>query len=287
MCAARASALQRRRRQLRLADRLLRHRRRALLDPRRARARRAGRRARRARRVTISSASHVERNVASTAAIVANRKPSMKSPKSAAPTQHADADPERRDLLLQLERRELDLELRDRRRVLGDLLGRAAEPAVRLALDWGGHGLSSRSPSRARSPRRAPRRSRGTGSGRRPSASPSAAAGARCGPDGACRVPPAGSSVGASPLRARLDQARLQLAQERGIVGERRADLRLDAAGGLRLLDERLELVGRATRPSDRPSSFLGGRLLRPSPRARSSTRARRAAIVEAAPRPA
>src|SRR5262249_25555221 len=59
----------------------------------------------------------------------------------------ADAEAERRDLLLQLERGELGLEVDERARRLGDLLYGRAEAAVGCRLrirPWGGHGLSSR-----------------------------------------------------------------------------------------------------------------------------------------------
>ena len=49
---------------------------------------------------------------------------------------------------------------------------------------------------------------------------------------------------GCSPFARALIEARLELAQESGIVGERLADLRLDAAFALGVLHERLELVG-------------------------------------------
>ena len=94
--------------------------------------------------VTISSASQVDRNVASAAAIVAKTKPRPKNAKSAAPTPRPIPTAERGHLLLQLERRELDLEPRDRRGVLGDGLRRAADSAVRRCCsDSGGVGMAS------------------------------------------------------------------------------------------------------------------------------------------------
>src|SRR4051812_45533218 len=64
---------------------------------------------------------------------------------------------------------------------------------------------------------------------------------------GGCVARTAGRLVGGRVARrASLDQARLQLAQELRILGERLADLGLDAAGSLCLLDERVELIGRA-----------------------------------------
>ena len=68
---------------------------------------------------------------------------------------HADPDTERSNLALDLEQRELELETRQRARVLGDLLGR--RPYAVLSL-LGGHGLSSRAPSRERYRQRMPRR---------------------------------------------------------------------------------------------------------------------------------
>jgi hypothetical protein len=87
-------------------------------------------------------------------------------------------------------------------------------------------------------------------------------------------------------LGARRDQARLQLAEELRVVGERGADLRLDAAASLRLLDDRLELVGGgldclvAAR-----HRFVGGSS--PVATRQIFDASLRAAIVEAAPIPA
>ena len=177
--------------------------------------------------MTISSASQVGRNVASTAATVANSEAEHEEPED----RRADAEPdaERRaptTFFFSSSAGELELEPRDRRCVLGDLLGRAAETAVRAGASsylsrGGGHGPSSRSPLRARSRRRAQRRARATGSARRPASRFGGFGRASCGPEGAVRVPPAGSSVGRLALRARLDQARLQLAEEVRVVGQR------------------------------------------------------------------
>ena len=61
--------------------------------------------------------------------------------------QEAGAEPEARDLRLQLQACELHLESRQRARVLGDLLGRGSDSqAISLA---GVHVPSSRSPSQA------------------------------------------------------------------------------------------------------------------------------------------
>ena len=60
--------------------------------------------------VTISSASQVARKVASPAAIVAKRNPKAKTAKTAAAGREADPDADRGELLLELERRQLELE---------------------------------------------------------------------------------------------------------------------------------------------------------------------------------
>src|SRR4051794_5138398 len=86
--------------------------------------------------------------------------------------------------------------------------------------------------------------------------------------------------------RARLDQARLQLAEELRVLGERLADLRFHAAGSLCLLDERIELVGRALDGLVALRHFLVGGAS-PVVTCQIFDASRRAAIVEAAPSPA
>ena len=80
----------------------------------------------------ISSASHHGRNVASAGGDRREQERDHEERHQRRPDREADADPERRDLLLQLEARELELQPRDRRGVLGDLLRRSADAAVRL-----------------------------------------------------------------------------------------------------------------------------------------------------------
>ena len=92
---ARAIALQRLRRQLRLVDRLLGHGRCALLDLAHAPEPRIAATTKR-QSVTIRSASHVGRKVASPAATVAKQKPSAKSGERRRADAEPDADAERR-----------------------------------------------------------------------------------------------------------------------------------------------------------------------------------------------
>ena len=95
-------------------------------------------------------ASHQGRKVASPAATVANRKPSAKTADDGRSDAEPDADPERRQLLLELERRQLELEPDERARVLGDPLGESAEALGVGVSRVSGHYLSSRSPSPTR-----------------------------------------------------------------------------------------------------------------------------------------
>ena len=191
-------------------------------------------------------------------------------------------------LLLELECRKLELEPEDAPRVLGDSLRRArrGRRSGCGVSRGGGHAppvddLREHDP---RGERDADRRANGLS----PPLPPSAARRASCGPDGAT-APCAGLPVGRSlSLGARLDQARLQLAQELGIVGQRlrRAWPRSRRCRGSSVGDILVEPVrGRV----DCWSAFVISSspvALRRSRRARSSRR-RRAAIVEAAPRPA
>src|SRR5581483_1621539 len=97
----------------------------------------------------------------------------------------------------------------------------------------------------------------------------------------------AGRLVGRSlALRARLDQARLQLPEEVRVLGQGCADLRLHAAGRLRLPHERVELVGRALDCLIRLRHFFVGGSS-PVATRQILDASLRAAIVEAAPRPA
>ena len=57
----------------------------------------------------------------------------MKNANSAGTDGEPHTDAERRDLLLQLQAGELELQPRDRRGMLCDLLGRSADTAVRAA----------------------------------------------------------------------------------------------------------------------------------------------------------
>src|SRR5207302_10720204 len=78
--------------------------------------------------------------------------------------EQADPQPQRDDLLLELGRGELELELDDRTGAVGDELRRAAEAGP--VTSAGGHGLSSRSIWRAGSRRRTRPPRPATGSGR-------------------------------------------------------------------------------------------------------------------------
>src|SRR5438270_4399905 len=198
---SRASALQRLLGQLRLADRLLGHRRRPLLDPPETeQSEDAGdheqqdggeeqREPRREERVECRRDRQEDEAEAD-------------EPEDRGADGHADPDAEHHHLLLQLERGELDLEPRDRRRMLGDGLRRAADAAV-LLRNGGGHALSSRSSSQRYSRRRRRRRSRATGSCRRASSPSPFSASAAAAPTVRAGRSPAARPSAAHPSRAR------------------------------------------------------------------------------------
>ena len=212
--------LQRLRRELRLSDCLLRHRRRSLLDRALSASSPSSADEQQSRRSRSAARARSGIAVAIPAAIVARPKPSAKTgrPRRRAPRPMPIASD--RDLLLELERGELELEPHERAGALGDLLRpRTPRPGLRLSL-LGVHGPSSRSPWRARPRRRARhRRSAAERGPCRPCASCSSVRFAECGPTLRLggRLAPGWS---APALGTRLDQARLELAQERGVVGQ-------------------------------------------------------------------
>ena len=127
--------------------------------------------------------------------------------------------------------------------MLGDLLGRAAEARVGWAQSrgwaWPLQSITFASTMPATNATPSTRNGFGPpspgGFGRVPS----------CGPDGATVPWPGGRSVGASPLIRALIRLGFMLAQERGVVGERLGQLRLEPAFGGGLVGELLQPVGR------------------------------------------
>ena len=163
-------------RQLRLADRLLGCERRSFLE-RHERQAPSSATSRTRMPVTISRAAQTEVTVAIPAAAEASPNPSAYSSSRAAPQGEADPEAERGELALDLERSQLELEPRERACVLGDLLGRGAEPEPRAqSRGWAWPLQSSTFAATMPATRAAPTNSHGDGPPR------TSACGSRSGP---------------------------------------------------------------------------------------------------------
>ena len=152
----------------------------------------------------------------------------------------ADAEAERDDLALELERGELELEVHDRARALRDLLDRRAEALANQSRGWAWPLQSIHFARTMPAARATPTTIQGSGPpplsswlGRLPS----------CGLDGATRRASRLLVRRRLALRPRLDQARLHLADEVGVLGERLGELSLDPAFAGEIIRDLLQLV--------------------------------------------
>jgi hypothetical protein len=206
----------------------------------------------------------------------------MKSAKTAAPTR-GRCRSRARDLALQLERGELELEPRDRARVLGDLLRRGADAAVGRACQSRGWAWPLQSIHFASTmPATSARRRRGTGSGRRRFASLRLRALPELRAEGARRLRPGFWFVGASPFARALIRLGFSLRRKSASSASGSASFALTPPSPAISFASCCSLSARA-RPSDRPCSFLRRGLLagerrqmRDAPRRERSSRARR-----------